>query len=610
MQPVGKGSGLVLAAATEVMLAGWLLVSVFPLPAAGQGSANEPKRVLILESFGRDFAPWNAITPVFKTELARHLQAPVEFHNAAVETARQGEPEAEAAFADYVRAMHSRHPPDLVLPVGAPATMFWWRHRPSLFPSCPVVIGGIESRWLKLLTLTSNDAAVAIQLDLGKNPELALQLLPATTNMAMVLGDSQIERLWAAECQRALAPFTNRVQFTWLNKLSFGEMCARVAELPPRSVVGFGTVWVDAAGVPYEQMKALDQICAVSKAPVFGMLEEQLGHGIVGGPLFSSEAVGREAARLAACVLRGEPAGKIPAPVVTAGPPTFDWRELQRWQIDERLLPAGSVVRFRQPAVWQRYRWYILGALAIIFAQAATIIGLMVQRGRRRRAEAAAYELSGRLITGQEEERGRIARDLHDDLNQRLALLSVELDLASHDQAQQGLAPKLQEMAGQVKDLSSDIHRLSYQLHPAKLDQLGLVAAARSFCDELSVQSRLRIEFTPANIPRELSEEIALCVYRVLQEALGNAVRHSQATQAWAELRLAGNDLCLTISDNGKGFDSAQARNNGGLGLLSMRERARLVCGELTIQAAAGRGTRVELTVPLKLATPASKGAA
>lgn len=591
------------------MLVGWLLgeVSCPPAVSAPSTPGKEPKRVLILESLGRNFAPWNTITPAFKTELLRQFPAPIEFHESAVETARENEPRAEAAFVEYVRALHLRSPPDLVVPVGAPATQFWWRHRQSLFPAVPVVIGGIEARLLKGLTLTTNDTAVAVQLDMSHGPELALQILPATTNVLIVLGDSMIERFWVAESQAALAAYTNRVQFTWLNKLPFSEMRARVAEAPPRSVVGYGTVWLDAAGVPYEQMDALDQLCAVSKVPVFGILEEQLGRGIVGGRLFSSRAVGREAARIAARVLNGEPAGTIQPALVSAGAPTFDWRELQRWRIPEAALPSGSIVQFAHPGIWQRYHWYILGALAVILVQAATILGLVAQRARRRRAEAAAYTLSGRLITAQEEERRRIARDLHDDLNQRLAVLSVELDLTRNVPEEPGMANKLESMAQQVKDLSSDVHKLAYRLHPAKLDQLGLVVAARTFCAELSSQSGVCIDFTHAGVPRELLSEIALCVYRVLQESLGNAIRHSRATRVSAGLRFDGTHLHLAVTDNGIGFNLAEARRNGGLGLLSMQERARLVGGELGVHATSGGGTRVELRVPANPVQTAAK---
>ena len=573
-------------------------------------ATGEPKRVLILDSFGRDFAPWNAITPALKTELAQQSPGPIEFHEASLETARFGDALAERPFAEYLRALFNGRKLDLAVLVGGPAVQFWWRHRDALFSGTPVVIGGIYQRVLRTVTLTPNDTAVASQLDMQAIIEIILRVLPQTTNIAVVSGDSPLERFWMAQCRQAWEPFTNRVHFTWLNELPFAEMCRRAAELPPRSAVGYGGLLVDAAGVPHEQMHALDRLCAAANAPVFGLYEEQLGHGIIGGRLLSGEGLGRATGRVAARVLRGESPGSIRTPVIGPGPPMFDWRQLQRWHLDERRLPPGSVVRFRQPSVWERSRWYLLGALALLAAQSITIAALLVHRARRRRAEESAREVSGRLITAQEEERRRIARDLHDNLNQRLALLSVELDLAGHVPAAgpSGLVPQLEEMGAQVKEMSSEVHKLSYQLHPAKLDQLGLVTAARTFCSEFSAQSGFRIDFTHENVPRELPADLALCLYRVLQEAVGNAVRHSGATEAHADLRMVNRHIRLTVSDTGQGFDLAEARRDGGLGLLSMQERARLVHGAVAVHAKPGRGTRVELTVPVPAQPAATKG--
>jgi len=578
------------------------------LAAAGSDAATgEPKRVLILQSFGRDFAPWNAISPAFKTELAQQWSGTIEFHEAALETARVDQPQTEVAFAEYLRALFAQRQPDLVVPIGPPAAQFWLRHRDGLAPATPMVIGGID-QWVLRTTVPvgSNDAAVTFRTDSAAVIEVILHVFPETTNIAIVFGNSPHEQFAAAAAREAWQRFTNRIQFIWLNELPLTEMCRRGAALPPRSALGFGSLVVDAAGVPYEQTAALDKLCTAANAPVFGLFEEQLGHGIIGGRLFSGEALGRAAGQLAARVLRGETAGNIQVPVIGMGPAIFDWRELQRWRVSENRLPSGSIVRFRQPSVWEQYRWYILGALAVISAQAATIAGLLMQRVWRRRTEKSAREVSGRLITAQEEERRRIARDLHDDLNQRLALLSVELELAGHGPAvgPPEMTSRLDDMAAHVKDMSSEVHKLSYQLHPAKLDQLGLVVASRTFCAELSAQSGVRIGFTHQNIPRDLPAEMALCLYRVLQEATGNAARHSGAAEARADLRLDNGHIQLTVSDAGKGFDLARARREGGLGLMSMQERARLLSGQLKLDSEPGRGTCVELTIPLATVHP------
>jgi two-component system, LuxR family, sensor kinase FixL len=216
---------------------------------------------------------------------------------------------------------------------------------------------------------------------------------------------------------------------------------------------------------------------------------------------------------------------------------------------------------------------------------------------KRKQAEEAAHNLSGRLIYAQEVERTRIARDLHDDLSQSLALLSVELEVFGQSQPA-GLG-KIQEFSAQVKRLSSEVHRLSHDLHPAKLEQLGLVAAVRGFCKEFAAAHEMAIEFADRSVPRAIPEDTALCLYRIAQEALHNVVKHSGGTTARVELTMECSELRLTIADDGVGFDPETMRANGSLGLISMSERARFVHGLLSVKSHTGKGTRVEVCVPV-----------
>ncbi|HSH14617.1 MAG TPA: sensor histidine kinase, partial [Verrucomicrobiae bacterium] len=187
--------------------------------------------------------------------------------------------------------------------------------------------------------------------------------------------------------------------------------------------------------------------------------------------------------------------------------------------------------------------------------------------------------MSGRLIHTQEEERSRIARDLHDDFNQRLALLSVEIDLIGRNGSAKDSAVKLQQLGEHARELASDLHRLAYQLHPAKLDQLGLVTAASGMCRDISQQSGLKIQFIHDGVPRDLPPDVARCVFRVAQESLNNVVRHSEAEEARVELAMRDASIRLSVSDDGRGFDLEAARTATGLVLLSMRERVRLSRG-------------------------------
>jgi PAS domain S-box-containing protein len=229
------------------------------------------------------------------------------------------------------------------------------------------------------------------------------------------------------------------------------------------------------------------------------------------------------------------------------------------------------------------------------------LMGACVDITRRKLAEETARTLSGRLIYAQEAERTRLARDLHDDLSQSLALLSIELEMfGQREPPERGpISARMREFSAQVKRLSSDVHRLSHELHPAKLEQLGLVAALRGFCEEFAVAREMAIEFADRSVPRAVPRDTALCLYRVAQEALQNVVKHSGAPAARVELDMEGNELRLVIADDGVGFNPKMMLANSSLGLISMGERVRFVHGLLSVESQAGRGTRVEVRVPI-----------
>jgi Histidine kinase len=189
---------------------------------------------------------------------------------------------------------------------------------------------------------------------------------------------------------------------------------------------------VDAAGVTREADDTIERLHAVANAPIFSWNDIYLGRGIVGGPLTPGLEVGRTAASVAARILNGETPSNISIEAIRFGTPRFDWREMQRWGISEANLPPGSVIEFRVPTIIERYKWYIVTAIALFFIQVAAIIALLVNRRRlererveRERAERAAREFSARLISAQEDERSRLARELHDDITQRLAALAI-----------------------------------------------------------------------------------------------------------------------------------------------------------------------------------------
>lgn len=226
---------------------------------------------------------------------------------------------------------------------------------------------------------------------------------------------------------------------------------------------------------------------------------------------------------------------------------------------------------------------------------------LRAAQAEKKCAEEQLQELSGRLINAHEEERSRIARELHDDLNQRLALLSIEIEqygqhlpTSAYEHSQ-----RMQDIWARAQEISADVHRMSHQLHPSKLDTLGLVAAVRSLCHDLAQHTALTPEFTHRQIPSEIPRDVALCLFRVVQEALSNVVKHSGAQRARVKLIGSAEEICLVITDGGAGFKGGQVNPEGGLGLISMRERLRQVDGTFSIKSALGQGTQITARVPL-----------
>ena len=354
-------------------------------------AAAEPRRVLILHAFGHAYSPWSDMAASFREELVKKSQEPIDLYEVSLDTARVRDPQDEGPFVEYIREILSGRKLDLIVPVGAPAAFFLQRHRQAIFPTTPMMIVGADVRRISGTPRAANDATVLLDLDLPAYLRNIVQLRPETTDIAVVVGNSPVERYWTSELRRDFQPFADRVNIIWFNDLTFDEMLKHAAAMPPQSAIFWFLLSEDAAGVPYSQDRALETMREVSAVPIFGMGDYELGRGIVGGPLMQTSALGRQAAEVGLRILRGEMrGGSIEPPNVTFGAPMYDWRELQRWNISEARLPADSIVQFRQRTIWQRHRLEIMGALAIVIFQAALIAGLMFERQARKRAAVLA----------------------------------------------------------------------------------------------------------------------------------------------------------------------------------------------------------------------------
>jgi len=236
--------------------------------------------------------------------------------------------------------------------------------------------------------------------------------------------------------------------------------------------------------------------------------------------------------------------------------------------------------------------------------EALRMLGIAVDITDRKVAEEALSSLSGRLIEAQEEERSRIAREIHDDYTQRLAVLAIDLEQMAGNigHANGNAAPRLHQLWNYVSELAADLHVLSHNLHSSTLENLGLVAGIGAFCEEFSDQQDMQVDFEHENVPKDIPGDAALCIFRIVQESLRNVKRHSGADRAEVRLEGINETLHLSVSDHGSGFDPKVRSGKSGIGLRSIEERLRLMGGRVQIHSQLLKGTRIEAWLPIKVA--------
>ncbi|HXV61986.1 MAG TPA: ATP-binding protein [Vicinamibacteria bacterium] len=585
------------------MLPVWMLLAVSTgYPVVTHAAQDDHKQVLILHSFGHGFGPYADVASSFQAELARLFPEPVEFFEVSLREGQSAAFTNDAPLVNYLESLLAEECMDLLVTVGGPAARFSLRQRERLFPSLPLLAAGVERPWAEDVSKAGNAAVVSIDLGLLAAIENILRVLPDTREIVVVLGASPNSQLSLADTRKELERFSHRVRFTWTNEWSLEEVLQRLKALPPHSVVFFRGLSVDAAGIPYPGRSALTRLHEAANAPVFGLFDTQLGAGIVGGPLLSLSEAGKHAGGVAARILGGQAPETISAPPVTMNVLAYDFRELERWGIRETLLPDRSQILFRPSSLWDEHRDPILVGISFVGLETALMGGLLLQLSRRRAAEEEARMFARRLLTAHEDERRRLAQELHEDLSQTLARIAI--DAARMRQAPSSSVGELAvAMRDQLVRLSEHVHALSYRLHPSVLDDLGFKDALQVECDRFSRQESIRADLTSFEGPSELPSETALCLYRIAQEALRNVARHSGASRVSLAVTTTNGHLQMKVSDDGLGFAPRQ-RVTRSLGHASMRERARLVHGKLDIESAPGRGTTVTVSVPMKEGSP------
>ena len=263
----------------------------------------ESKRILLLQSFGRDFKPWREYASTIRTELARQSPWPLDIQDQALVSARSDNEDPEVPFIEYLRALYSKNPPDLIVSLGAPAAQFVQRHREQIFPGTPMVFTAVEQRRIGVPALTEYDTVIAVAHDFPAFFENILRVLPDTKNIMVITGNSPNDQFWEGEIRKELKPFESRTRFIWTGDLSFEEILKRASELPPHSAIYWHSMLVDAAGVVHEGDRALKRLHAIAKAPIFSFNDVLLRRG---DRRWSDEVIARRQSS-GSCCFRSHP---------------------------------------------------------------------------------------------------------------------------------------------------------------------------------------------------------------------------------------------------------------------------------------------------------------
>lgn len=875
---------------------GWMLLA----GAACCARAAEPQRVLMVFKEGSQVPANVLIEQAVRAKLGPHGAHEVEIFTEYLDASRFGSVNHHALFRDYLREKYRHLRPNVILTtMGFELAGLFPRELLSDIPAVFILPHPSPSFSPGPSRGTNITAQVAC-LDCRGTLNLVFRLQPGIRRMVVIGGVGASDRGALQEVQTAHSLFTNRADFEFWTHLPLAELQAAVSRLPRDTAVLYTPLFQDVSGRTFVPAEALELILEHASVPVYVLVDSQLGRGAVGGSLLSYERLGASAGETARRILDGTPVAHLPVTVQTNGTPMFDWRALRRWGMEEARLPPGSVIRFRQPTPWELYRWWIIGGVVFCGVEAALIVGLLLNRARRRQGEAeaaliaeisskfvnlppsevdreiqeaqrricqrlgieasalwqwsretppsltqthlyraqegpppermsaadyfpwcqqellagriirvsspndlpaeaardreswvhfgmkasltiplavgggppvgalsfntreerrwpdalvarlqlvaqvfanalareradqafrssearlaagadlaglghyevdfaepacfvderfqsicgvpaghrpglqslefwmqhlhpddrprvlaerqklhdgsverlsieyrylhparglrwihhvarvalrsaagravrtfgvvrditeakqaeeAARTLSGRLIHAQEQERARLARELHDDITQRLARLAIDIGRCELGTSEAPPAQTAREVRMGLVQLSEDVHALSYRLHPSILEDLGLVAALKAESERFTRQQSVPVQVNLRDLPDPIPRDTALCLFRVAQEALRNVARHAQARTVEISLRSLDGGLQLAVQDDGMGFDPARDRSRPSLGLSSMRERVHLLGGELDLESTPGQGASVVAWVPLK----------
>ena len=326
------------------------------------------------------------INPTIQSALKDRWKSGLQIYDESLDHLRIPDEKYDAEMLQLLKRKYEGVHLDLIFAIGPPALRFLVKHQGELFLNTPIVFLSTDQSRVADLSLSSNITGVSAKVEVAPTLDLALRIHPQTKQVVVVAGQATQDKALFDLAQSELHRYEGNLTFTFLTDHTPEEIRQRLARLPDQTIVIFLSFNRDPAGISYVSAEVLSSLASSSTAPIYGVSQTVMGQGLLGGRLLSYDAVGRSAAQMGLRILDGENPQNIPQQTV-ASVTMFDWRQLRHWGIDESRLPAGSVVLFKEFSIWELYRWRIIGVISLCVLEAVLIIGLLINRARRRQAE-------------------------------------------------------------------------------------------------------------------------------------------------------------------------------------------------------------------------------
>lgn len=373
-----------------------LLIGLAAFSAGDVHAADSAKRVLIFSSADVNTPAITTLNRSIRSTFQQTSSNRIQFYNEALDALRIPNEKYETEMLRLLQRKYEGEQIDLIICLAVDALKFLLKHENEVFAGVPKVFVAHDRREMVDLALNDNIAGVVGKTELRPVIEDALRFQPETRRVVVIAGNSALDKFWLEAARADFQQYQSRLGFSYLTDSTIEELKPQLASLEPNTIVFFISFTLDRNGVSYTAPEAVGLLASSSSAPVYAPVETQLGQGIIGGHLFSYEALGNRAGEIAGRILNGEKPSALGVQTVESVP-MFDWRQLRRWGLNEALLPPGSRVLFKEPTFWELYKWRIVGTLALLGLQTLFIAALLIERKRRRRAKESLDRLNVEL---------------------------------------------------------------------------------------------------------------------------------------------------------------------------------------------------------------------